>query len=116
MKFTPKQFEKFETEILKLGYRKYKQTFKESDFQFWKSFERGENNQNGYSIGLAFYDWGKYPQFTQKENISCSLEFMLGNNEIVDRLDLSVSDDKITIGQFEDFCKNFYAFYKSNTL
>jgi len=116
MRFTPKQFEKFEVFILNLGYRKYVQNVKNEDFAYWKPFERDENKKNGYSVGLFFYDWSKYPQFTKKENISCSLEFMLRNNDLVDRLDLTISDDRITIEQFEIFCKKFYDFYQINKL
>ena len=116
MRFTKKQFEQFEIELVNLGYRKYKQDVKNEDFAYWKSFERDENRQNGYSVGLFFYDLSKYHQFTQKENISCSLEFMLGNNEKVDRLDITISDDKITLKQFEAFCKKFFEFYKINNI
>ena len=116
MKFTPKQFEKFEIYLVNLGYRKYNQNLRMEDFAYWKSFESDEDRKNGYSVGLLVYDLSKYPQFSQKDSISISLEFMLGNNDKIDRLDLTISDDRVSVEQFEDFCKKFFEFYKINNL
>lgn len=33
---------------------------------------------------------------------------MLGNNSVIDRVDLSVSDDRMTVEQFEELSSKFY--------
>jgi hypothetical protein len=119
MRFTPKEFEKFENELIELGYRKFNQKQENSDFQYFKNKEYtvvdGEKD-GGYLCGLYFYDWSKYPQFTEKVCISCSLNFILNPNDIIERLDITITDDEISIARFEMFCKNFYKFFKNNKL
>lgn len=115
MRFTKEEAENFEKILIKRGYRKFIQHYKHEDYLYWKSFERkvdeeGEKTE-GYSVGFAFYDWSKYPQHTDRKCISVALEFVLGQELGVDRLDISVSDDKMTMEEFEDFSKKFYDFY-----
>jgi hypothetical protein len=114
MKFTKEQSQEFEIFLQERGYTKYIQSYKSEDYLYWKSFERIERGKGGYSVGFAFYDFSKYPQFEGKEKISISLEFMIGVNPYIDRLDLTISDDRLSVEQFEDFCKKFYEFYNLN--
>ena len=114
MRFTKEQSEAFEEMLKERGYTKYVQHFKKEDYLYWKSFERKERGKGGYSVGFAFYDFSKYPQCPQDEPISVSFEFMLGNNPDIDRMDLTITDDRMDVEKFEDFCKNFYEFYKNN--
>ena len=116
MKFTKQESEVFEIVLKEMGYVKYVQNFKNEDYLYWKSFDRIERGKGGYSVGFAFYDFSKYPQFTEEKCISISHEFMLGTNHKVDRLDLTVSDNNVTVEGFEDFCRKFYEFYKLNNL
>jgi len=116
MKFTKEESEEFELLLKERGYTKYIQRYKNEDYLYWKGFERIERGKGGYSVGFAFYDYSKYPQFEEKEKVSISLEFMLGVNPDIDRLDLTVSDDRFSVERFEDFCKKFYEFYNLNKL
>lgn len=111
MKFNKETVGAFEQSLLERGYRKYVQHFKNEDYLYWKGFEKDENRDKGYSVGFAFYDYSKYPQFPDSECISVSLEFMLGNHNGVDRLDTTITDDRITVEEFEDFCAGIYKFY-----
>ena len=108
--------EKFEEFLKERGYKKYVQNYKNEDYLYWKSFKRTEEKKDGYSVGFSFYDFSKYPQYKEENPIHVSYEFRLGKNELVDRIDLTVKDDRITVEGFEDFCEKFYQFYKSNNL
>ena len=114
MRLNREKSEALEVFLKERGYTRYVQHFKSEDFLYWKSFERIERGQGGYSAGIAFYDFSKFPQFTDEDSISISFEFMLGNNQEIDRMDLTISDDRITVEEFEDFCKKFYDFYNEN--
>jgi hypothetical protein len=41
---------------------------------------------------------------------------MLGVNPDIDRLDISISDDRISVEEFEKFCSKFYDFYNLGIL
>jgi hypothetical protein len=111
MKYTKEKSQEFESYLKEKGYFKYVQNYKNEDYLYWKSFDKG-----GYSVGFAFYDFSKYPQFKEKYPISISLEFMLGVNPDIDRLDISISDDRISVEEFEKFCSKFYDFYNLGIL
>jgi hypothetical protein len=118
MHITKEEAIKFEEELKADGYTKYIQHYKNEDYLYWKSFaktvDEDGHKSGGYSVGFAFWDWSKYPQFTEEKCIGIQNEFMLGTHENISRLDVSISDDKITREEFEEFCKEFYEFY-SNT-
>ena len=114
MKFNKEKAEEFESFLKERGYDKYVQHFKSEDYLYWKSFERIERGKGGYSVGFAFYDFAKYPQFKEENTMSISFEFMLGVNPNIDRMDLTISDNKITVEEFEEFCRKFYEFYQTN--
>jgi len=116
MKFNKEQAEEFEDFLKQRGYIKYVQNFKNEDYLYWKSFERIERGKGGYSVGFAFYDFSKYSQFREHNPISISLEFMIGVNPDIDRLDITISDDRFSVERFESFCKKFYDFYKTNNI
>lgn len=116
MKFNKQECEQFETCLKEKGYTKYVQHFKNEDYLYWKSFERIERGKGGYSVGVSFYDFSKYPQFKEQKPISIQFQFMLGLNDDVDRMDLTISDDRFSVTDFENFCKKFYDFYKQNKI
>jgi hypothetical protein len=90
--------EKTELSLKELGYRKYKQSLKNEDFAYWKTFE-------GYQVGLFFYDFRKHQnQFNIPERIGVQFECMF--TDIDARIDLSVSKD-ISLEQFEIMAKTF---------
>jgi hypothetical protein len=114
---TKEEAEKFELELLNRDYKKYVQHYKNEDFMYWKGYGRqyDENNNKygGYSVGFAFYDYSKYPQFREKECISVSREFLLGTDMGFDRLDITITDNKMSIEEFEEFSAQFYEFFKT---
>lgn len=90
--------EKTELSLKELGYRKYKQSLKNEDFAYWKTFE-------GYQVGLFFYDFRKHQnQFNIPERIGVQFECMF--TDINERIALSVSKD-ISLEQFETMAKTF---------
>lgn len=120
MRITKKDSIIFEEKLSSLGYIKYNQNYKNEDYLYWKTFgkiydEEGEHTSE-YSCGFAFYNFSKYEQFKEEECIGVQMEFMIGNNQGIDRLDVSVSDTNLTLERFEQFCKDFYAFFKKSKL
>lgn len=101
-----------ETNLLEKGYRKLKGHFKTEDYAWWKSFEVTQDGngieKTGYQIAFLVYDFSKYEKFEGKLPIGVQCEFLLGNNNIIDRVDLSVSDNEITIEKFEELSAKFY--------
>lgn len=118
MKFTQETVKEFEKILVSLGYVKYIQGYNNGDYCYWRQFEKQYDSDGdkygGYLVGFNFYDFSKYPQFTEQENISVAPGFLLGTNLGVDRLDITITDEIITIKQFENFCKKFYDFYLLN--
>jgi hypothetical protein len=116
MQFTEANALAFEKKLIDSGYKKYFQDFKRSDFCLWKTFEKEFDEDGdsfgGYMVGFAFYDYTKYPQYNGSSPISVSYNFLMGSDPNVDRLDMTVSDDKMTLKQFEKFCHDFYKMWK----
>ena len=114
MQLLPIEFEQLKEELLKKEYTYYqKQTWKSCDSIFWKSFHKTHDEFGEkvipYQIGFAIYDFSKYPQYDFPKSISIQYEFLLGSDQYkVYRLDLSISDSKMTIEEFEEFCENLY--------
>jgi len=113
MRFNKEELEKFELELIEKGYKKYFSKYKNEDYCYWKSFGITYDEDNDkiiqYQIGLLVYDFSKYsnlPEF--QEPFSVSYEFILGRNDKIDRVDLSISDIKLTIEKFEEISLNFY--------
>ena len=96
--------EKTELSLKEMGYRKYKQSLKNEDFAYWKSFYINENK--AYQVGLFFYDFRKHQnEFNIPERIGVQFECMF--IDIDARIDLSVSKD-ISLEQFEIMARTFY--------
>ena len=96
--------EKTELALKELGYRKYKQSLKNEDFAYWKSFYINENK--AYQVGLFFYDFRKHQnEFNIPERIGVQFECMF--IDIDARIDLSVSKD-IPLEQFEIMARTFH--------
>ena len=93
-----------EIQLLKLGYRKYKQNYKKEDFAYWKPFE--VDGIETYQIGLLFYDFRQYT-YTNPSANRISISFECNLLDINSRINLSVSDD-ITLQQFEIMSLDFY--------
>lgn len=83
--------ELFESDLVKRGYRLYRQCYRSSDFQYWKKFD-------GYQVGVVFYDFRPYGS-----GISYTLECLPKED---DRFDLTANDRSIE--EFEKICEDFY--------
>jgi len=100
MEIQLKDLEEFEANITEMGYIKYNQDYRHSDFQFWKCFY--ENDEKIYQIGMTCYDWSKY-EFGD-DHIGVDYECMFLDS---DRIDLIVSKN-IKIEEFEIMALDFY--------
>jgi len=118
MKYTQESIKEFEDNLSLLGYKKYKENYQSGDYIYWKSFDRQINEDGeklgGYMVGFNVYDFSKFTQFTDVCNISVSPVFLLGRELGVDRLDIQITDELISVEQFEQFSKKFYDFYLLN--
>jgi len=118
MKYTQESIKEFEDNLFLLGYKKYKENYQSGDYIYWKSFDRQINEDGeklgGYMVGFNVYDFSKFTQFTDVCNISVSPVFLLGRELGVDRLDIQITDELISVEQFEQFSKKFYDFYLLN--
>jgi hypothetical protein len=116
MQFSPDDAAVFEQELILKGYKKYNQDFKNSDYTYWKSFHKESNltdDENpGFQIGFPFYD---LTPFDAKNKIHVACYFTLGNTTKIDRLDVEINDDRMTIEKFEKFCEDFYALWLQDT-
>jgi hypothetical protein len=115
MTYTKEEFEILTQKLIDKGYTHYKhQTWKSCSSIFWKSFHKTYDEYGEkiipYQVGFAVYDFTKYEQLNKEhQKISIAYEFLLGADIYnIDRLDLTISDSKMTIEEFEIFCENFY--------
>ena len=97
MKDWDKWLEDKDVELISKGYKKYYQSHKNSDFQYFKGTK-------DYHIGVYFYDFRKYNN-ENSQHVSFQYECILNIDD--GRIDLSVSRD-ISIEEFESMCKHFY--------
>lgn len=113
MRFSHEEFEIFSQKLIEKGYTHYKtQSWKSADSIFWKSFHKTYDEDGEkiipYQVGFAVYDFTKYQSWDNMK-ISIAYEFLLGNDIFnIDRLDLTITDSKMTIEEFEEFCENLY--------
>jgi hypothetical protein len=111
MKFTKEEIEEFESTLGDLGYRKMKGHYRNEDYAWWKSFDITYDSYGdkkvGYQIALLVFDFSKYPNFTDSY-IGVQFEMITSENK-VSRVDLSLSDDNMTVTEFEDFCADMYS-------
>jgi hypothetical protein len=111
---TPNEYEIFCKKLIEKGYTRYNQDWKRSDVIYWKSFDVTydiyDDKEIGYQVGFAIYDYSNYPNYKHPENkiISISFNLLLGHKIKIDRLDLEITDSKMSIDEFEQFCKEFY--------
>lgn len=120
MKLTVTDSLLFENQLIELGYRKYCQNFKNSDYTFWKSLEKQTDEDGdkfgGYQIGFSFYDFTKFHQYIDDTPIHINYTFLLGQDVGVDRLEFTITDDSMSIEKFEQFCNEFYHFWSKSKL
>lgn len=115
MHFKKEKLEPFIKSLEKRGYRKYVQHHKSEDYGMWKmlgfSVDEDGEKRGGYQVAFFVYDWTKYSQHAANDvgyDVGISFEFYLCMNGYVDRLDLSISDDKMTVEEFEKLCEVLY--------
>jgi pyridoxine/pyridoxamine 5'-phosphate oxidase len=115
MKMTIDEGLSFEDNLVSKGYRRVNENYKKSDYVYWKSFNQQVDADgdkiSGYSVGIAFYDFSKYPQHRDEKKIAISLECLITDHAGLDRIDMTVTDSNTTIEEFEEICKSFYEFF-----
>lgn len=96
-----------EKRLQERGYKKYKQNHKNSDFQYAKTIK--VNSKDKLLIMIYFYDWRPYAdRFPNSDNSTNRIGIQYGcilDND--SRIDLNVSDDKVTIEIFEEMALAF---------
>jgi len=112
MKLNKEEIEDFCSYLEDKGYKKYPGHYKNEDYGYWKGFqpykdESGETERR-YQIAILVYDFSKYPSYEGEKPIGLQFEYIGHQEEYLDRMDFSVSDDKITIEEFEDLADHFY--------
>jgi hypothetical protein len=111
MRFNKENVSEFISELEKRSYKRYSGSLKNEDYGYWKSFgikkdEFGDATFN-YQIAFLFYDFSKYPSYVG-EPIGVQCDFVMNGTDEISRLDLSLSEDKMTVDVFEELCKDFY--------
>lgn len=111
MRFNKENVSGFISELEKREYKKYRGHLKNEEYGYWKSFgikkdEFGDATFN-YQIAFLFYDSTKYPQYVG-EPIGIQCEFVLNGTDEISRLDLSLSENKMSVDIFEELCADFY--------
>lgn len=96
-----------EDRLKKIGYARYNQQLKGSDFQYFKTI--WDNDEKIYTIGVLFYDWQKYkdklanPEHAIRIGIQYECSFICDDN-----VWLSISSDKCSIEKYQEICENVY--------
>ena len=91
--------EEFEKNLKERGYKKYRQDFRGSDFQYWKAFPSSKNHK--YQVGVLFFDFRRY---RDGENITVQYYCMTSGD---DSIDLIISKN-IDLSEFEEMARVFY--------
>ena len=113
MKVEKNNIEEFKKTLKGKGYRYFNPHYKNEDYGYWKSFhivkdQYGEK-EAAYQIAVLMYDFTKYPHYNGKDAISLQLEFILNDtDDIVSRMDMSISSDNMTVEKFEEIAEEFY--------
>ena len=79
----------------------------EVEFRDETTFDEEGDKKGGYQVALLFYDYSKYLN-SEETNFGVQFEFVLNNNELIDRMDLSVSDSNMDFDGFENLSSEFY--------
>lgn len=113
-----KELEKFEAYLVSKGYVRFRGHFKSEDYGYWKSFDvKYDDNGDkevGYQIAILIYDFSKY-EAAKLNPYSCQFDFISGSNgNKFERVDMSITDSKISIGGYEGFCEGFYKNFIKN--
>ena len=92
-----------DTALVKRGYRKYHQDYRNADYTYWKTYSAGEDKL--YMVGIGFYDMRKYMQQGRNADyIGVQYECMILGE---DRIDMSVSSG-VSLKEFEGMAQKFY--------
>jgi len=112
MGFTKETVTGFISELEKKDYVKYIQGINNEDYGYWKRFGKCKDKYNEssfkYQVAFLFYDFSKYSAFNGDLPIGIQCEFILHETEEVSILNMSLSEDKCTIEDFEELCSDFY--------
>jgi hypothetical protein len=112
MKFTKEEITGFCKHLEEKGYRRYQGHYKSEDYGYWKGFEpyidhNGEK-EHRYQIAFLIFDFSKYHNYQGDKPIGVQCEYVGNQEEYLSRLDFYVSDDDITVEEFEGMANHFY--------
>lgn len=109
MKQTPTNSEQWlefmETQLKEKGYNKYKQQYKNSTFQYWKTVSIEGKKQ--YQIGVCIYDYKSYGNALNPAHNRYGISFELIFLHVDFHVNLNVSRN-MDIDFFEKLCSEFH--------
>ena len=111
MRYTKDELIKFENTLKENGYKSIRGHLKTEDYGWWKSFGK---DSEGYQLAFLVYDFSKFPNYDSDYSYSIMNEFILNSNQFVSRVDMSISDEKMTFSEFEEFSYKFYILIKKS--
>lgn len=111
MNFSLDELKEFEGKLLKNGYRCHAGGYKNETYGWWKSFDEYDDGTVGYQIALLVYD---FSDLRPDHTLGVQCEFLLGYRHNIGRIDMSISNDDMTIDKFEQLCERFYEFVLNN--
>ena len=115
LQFTKREFNAFEANISKIGYKKYSGFLPTSDYYFAKTLHKSKPNEYGETRNdlealLLVYDFSKYEQFPNNHYMHVQAEICVSRN-IEERIDIITDENQFnSIQEFEDIANKFYNF------
>jgi len=115
MDFSRDELKEFEGKLLKNGYRCHAGGYKNETYGWWKSFDEYDDGTVGYQIALLVYDFSDlFSDLRPDHTLGVQCEFLIGGRHNIGRVDMSISNDVMTIERFEQLCQRFYEFVLNN--
>lgn len=115
MDFSRDELKEFEGKLLQRGYRAHTGHYKNENYGWWKSFDVIEDaygdRKVGYQIVFLVYD---FSNIRPDNSFGVQCEFLLGERHDIGRVDMTVSNDDMTVERFEQLCERFYGFVLNN--
>jgi hypothetical protein len=94
-----------EIKLKENDYIRYNQKHKDSDFQYWKTFN--VEGKKAYQIGVLFYDFRKYAEeLNAPETINIQFECLI--TDIEGNVGMTISKENVMLKDFETLSKDFY--------
>lgn len=112
MAITHKAAEIFQEILESVGYSKMNRKYKNEDWSWWKVVTNEHEDDEGrelhlYQMAVLFYDFSKYEKHVDNP-IGISFEVICHNHMIDGRYDMSITDDTLSIHDFESLAERYY--------